>query len=101
VGVMFSVLGNWMGKIRRNFYVGIRTPWTLANDEVWERTHRSGGKVMMLIGAISAITGFFASDTTCFIVLISGVGVLVLWALGYSLYWYRKIGRVDDLAVRE
>jgi uncharacterized membrane protein len=101
VGVLFAVLGNWMGKIRRNFYVGIRTPWTLANDEVWERTNRSGGKIMVAVGIICALTGLLASDAICFIVLMSGIGLLVAWACGYSFYWYKKLGRVDDLAVKQ
>jgi uncharacterized membrane protein len=100
-GVLFAVLGNWMGKIRRNFYVGIRTPWTLASDEVWERTHRSGGKIMVAVGLIAAVTGFIASDATCFIVLMSGIGFLVAWAMGYSLYWYKRLGKMDDLAVKQ
>ena len=45
VGLLFIVLGNYMGKVRKNFFIGIRTPWTLASDEVWSRTHRLGGKV--------------------------------------------------------
>ena len=43
IGLMFIVLGNYMGKVRKNFFIGIRTPWTLASDEVWNRTHRLGG----------------------------------------------------------
>jgi uncharacterized membrane protein len=101
IGVLFAILGNWMGKVRRNFYVGIRTPWTLANDEVWEKTHRNGGKIMVTVGLIAAVTGFLASDATCFIVLMGGIGFLVVWAMGYSLYWYRRLGKMDDLAVKQ
>ena len=36
VGLLLAALGNWMGKLRRNFWVGLRTPWTLASDVVWE-----------------------------------------------------------------
>lgn len=43
IGVLLVVLGNYMGKLRRNFFVGIRTPWTLASEAVWERTHRLAG----------------------------------------------------------
>ena len=59
-GVLFMVLGNYMGKLRKNFFVGIRTPWTLASDAVWERTHRLGGWVFMLAGlllVLGAIAG--------------------------------------------
>src|ERR1700687_4686251 len=45
-GGLIVVLGNYMGKLRKNFFIGIRTPWTLASDEVWARTHRFSGWLM-------------------------------------------------------
>ncbi len=98
-GVLFAVLGNWMGKLRRNLYVGIRTPWTIANDVVWERTHRVGGRIMMVCGAVIAAAGLMGlRDTTCFIVVMSSVGVLVAWSFVYSYVIYRRVGAVDELA---
>jgi uncharacterized membrane protein len=58
VGLMFIVLGNYMGKVRKNFFIGIRTPWTLASDEVWSRTHRLGGKVFVLTGIFMIVNIF-------------------------------------------
>ena len=58
MGLLFIVLGNYMGKVRKNFFIGIRTPWTLASDEVWSRTHRLGGKVFILIGLFMVLNGF-------------------------------------------
>jgi uncharacterized membrane protein len=52
--LMFALLGNVMGKVRRNFWVGVRTPWTLANDRVWNDTHRLAGRLFVgaaLVGA--------------------------------------------------
>ena len=97
IGLFLALLGNWLGKVPRNFYVGIRTPWTLANDTVWERTHRIGGPVMMAAGLVVAVTSLFASDITCFIVLMVSLAVSVLWALVYSYRLYRRLGCVDDL----
>lgn len=57
VGLLFMVLGNYMGKLRKNFFIGIRTPWTLASDAVWERTHRFGGWLFMLAGIAWVIAG--------------------------------------------
>lgn len=48
ISVLFIFLGNYMGKLRRNFWAGIRTPWTLTSDVVWERTHRLGGWLFVL-----------------------------------------------------
>ena len=50
LGVLFVLMGNFLGKVTRNFFVGIRTPWTLANEEVWHRTHRLGGKCFVAAG---------------------------------------------------
>lgn len=96
-GVMLAVMGNWMGKVRRNFYLGIRTPWTLANERVWEQTHRAGGRVMVVIGMISAAFGVFASEFVASVVFFAGLGVLVVWAMVYSFVVYRRVGTRDDL----
>jgi uncharacterized membrane protein len=97
VGSLIAVLGNWMGKIRRNFYVGIRTPWTIANDRVWEKTHRVGGPIMVVVGIASVISGLVAPDWVSYAVLIGGAIALAVWSMGYSLYWYRRLGSVDEL----
>ena len=52
VGAMFALIGNQLGKSRSMYMVGIRTPWTLANEEVWIRTHRLGGKLMVAAGLV-------------------------------------------------
>lgn len=50
VGLLLIVTGNYMSKLRKNFFMGIKTPWTLASDEVWDRTHRLGGKTFVIGG---------------------------------------------------
>lgn len=54
-GVLYLLLGNYMGKLRRNFFMGIRTPWTLASEAVWERTHRLAGWLFVLAGVAMVI----------------------------------------------
>jgi uncharacterized membrane protein len=101
LGVMLTALGNWLGKVRRNFYLGIRTPWTLANDAVWEKTHRLGGKLFVVVGVASVLAGLLApAEWICFVVLMGGLGVATVWLVLYSLYWYRRLGQVDDLSPR-
>lgn len=97
LGLMFIALGNWMGKLRRNFYIGIRTPWTIANDVVWERTHRLGGRLMVAGGVISAVTGLIAPDSVCFYVLTGSVALAAGGSALYSFWCYRRLGRVDEL----
>ncbi len=98
VGLLLAVIGNWLGKVRRNFYIGIRTPWTIANDVVWEKTHRVGSKLMVLVGLVAAAAGFVAPSWLCFVILVGGVLLLFVWAMAYSLYWYRRLGAEDELA---
>src|SRR4051812_32389422 len=59
VGALFVVLGNFMGKLTRNFFVGVRTPWTLASEEVWLRTHRLAGRTFVLAGIAVVATALF------------------------------------------
>lgn len=58
VGGMLIVIGNVMGKLRWNYSVGIRTPWTLANERVWDQTHRFGGRLMVLTGLLLLALAF-------------------------------------------
>jgi uncharacterized membrane protein len=58
LSLLFLVIGNFMGKTRRNFWVGVRTPWTLASDIVWERTHRLGGWLFVAVGLLGIPCSF-------------------------------------------
>jgi uncharacterized membrane protein len=58
LGAMFVLIGNQLGKSRSMYLVGIRTPWTLASEEVWIRTHRLGGKLMVGGGLLMILTAF-------------------------------------------
>jgi uncharacterized membrane protein len=55
VALLFTLLGNIMGQLKHNYFVGIKTPWTLASEEVWQRTHRLGAKVWVLGGLICLV----------------------------------------------
>jgi uncharacterized membrane protein len=61
LSVLFIFLGNYLGKVRRNFWMGIRTPWTLASSVVWERTHRLGGWLFVAVGLIGIPCSFIPS----------------------------------------
>ena len=84
VGGLMAVIGNYMGKLRRNRYVGIRTPWTLASDAVWEQTHRVGGRWMVAYGMVVAVTAVIAPVAVAAAVSVGGVLLLTLWAMVYS-----------------
>jgi uncharacterized membrane protein len=62
VGGVFIITGNVMGKLRPNFTVGIRTPWTLASERVWDQTHRFGGKLLVLGGVLLCLLAALPMD---------------------------------------
>jgi uncharacterized membrane protein len=88
VGLLFIVLGNYMGKVRKNFFIGIRTPWTLASDEVWSRTHRLGGKVFILIGLFMILNIFVRLSENW---LLAAIVTAALVPVIYSYVIYRNI----------
>ncbi|HLM72253.1 MAG TPA: SdpI family protein [Polyangiaceae bacterium] len=87
VGALFVVIGNYMGKFTRNYVMGIRTPWTLANDEVWLRTHRLGGKVFVLSGLVVITVVLLDQVALALPVLLAAALIPVV----YSYIVYRKV----------
>ena len=88
VGVLFMVIGNFLGKVRKNFFLGIRTPWTLASDEVWAKTHRLAGWCFVVAGAIMAI-GAVAGPRFEWVIVT--VVTIALVPVVYSYFAYRRI----------
>ena len=56
VGLLFIVIGNYLPQCKPNYFVGIKTPWTLSNEEVWRKTHRFSGKVFVVLGIIMILS---------------------------------------------
>ena len=88
VGALFIVLGNYLGKVRKNFFIGIRTPWTLASDEVWSKTHRLGGWMFVLAGLVLALSGVFGINE---FVMASTIVIAAVIPIAYSFILYRRI----------
>lgn len=89
LGALFVVIGNFIGKIRKNFFIGVRTPWTLASDEVWLRTHRFSGWFWVIGGIALVVLGFVNADmTTATTVILS---ILVIVPVAYSFIIYKRI----------
>lgn len=58
MGAFFLILGNYMGKIRQNYFIGFKLPWTIASEDNWNKTHRLAGKTMVLAGIVIALSSF-------------------------------------------
>lgn len=87
-GMLFLVLGNYMGKVRKNFFIGIRTPWTLASDEVWARTHRLGGWLFSAGGLLLMLGSFGHPDSS---LILTVVIIVALIPVAYSFLLYRRL----------
>lgn len=87
--LLWFFLGLVLPKSKRNWFFGIRTPWTLANDVVWEKTHRVGGKFFM-ITAIAALFGIVFPKQSIWFILIP-VFATVIFTVIYSYLVYRRL----------
>ena len=93
VGVMFIVLGTLLPRAHPNWFVGIRTPWTLSSDLSWERTHRLGGTLFMISGALAIVSAFAFPEKGSWVLIVTGVGsVLLLFAYSYVVWKRDKQG---------
>jgi uncharacterized membrane protein len=91
--LFFVLIGNVLGKLRRNFYVGVRTPWTLADERVWNATHRFAARTFVaggLIGLVLSIAGLFL-----WAILVPLAGALA--PVVYSLVYYKQLERRGEL----
>jgi uncharacterized membrane protein len=87
-GVLFVVLGGTMGKIRPNWFAGIRTPWTLTSKQSWVKTHRMGGRVFITAGAVSLLGSFFGGAIPLYAMLTVLLGGVV-FLVAYSYFVWR------------
>ena len=87
IGILFVLMGSVMGKLRPNWFFGIRTPWTLSSKTSWVRTHRLGGWVF-LIGGVAMIGTSMLPAARIYVLI--GFGVAVLWTVIYSYLVYRN-----------
>lgn len=88
--LVVALLGNVLGKVRRNFFIGIRTPWTIANETVWNATHRLGGKLFVLCGVAGFVFAFFRAPMWLVVGMLAVGGVI---PGVYSLVLYKKLER--------
>ena len=91
ISLMIIAFGFILPKIEKNWFVGIRTPWTLGSDKVWQDTHKFGGKTFMLAGLLSFFTIFLPSELA-FGLFLAIILVGTLSPVLYSYIVYRKLG---------
>ena len=92
--ILLILVGNPLGKVRKNFYLGIRTPWTLSSDRVWYATHRLGARLMVASGVLGLVAILLGAPAWLTL-------LLMLWwapvAVLYSLACYRRLEKAGTL----
>ena len=89
VGIMLIIIGNYMPKFKQSYFCGIKTPWALADEENWYKTHRFGGKLWVLGGALMVIIPFLP-ESIGMILIFTDILILVVIPYLYSYLIYRK-----------
>jgi len=94
VGAFFVFIGNLMPKIKRNFFIGIRLPWTIYSDEVWRKTHKMGRPVFVAMGLVILFSTFIAREIAFIIMLFAIFGGIIFLSI-YSYLEWKKIPKTD------
>jgi uncharacterized membrane protein len=89
VGILFVFIGSYLRKIKSNWFIGIRLPWTLSSEENWNKTHRFSGWVYIFAGFLMMMMGLvpLRFRTLLFIIVLI---LLVGLPIGYSFWYFRK-----------
>jgi uncharacterized membrane protein len=93
VCLFLVLIGNLMGKVRRNFYIGVRTPWTLASEKVWNSTHRLAAKTLFASGLLGLAFSIAGLQAVPIFFLLAGALIPVI----YSLVYYKQLERRGEL----
>ena len=86
IGLIFTIIGNYMPKCKQNYTIGIKIPWTLNNEENWNKTHRFAGFLWVICGVAIMLTGFLGS----FWIFLPIALVMVIVPVVYSYILHRK-----------
>lgn len=86
---LLCVIGNFMGKIRPNWFIGVRTPWTLSSRMSWNKTHRLAGWLFLVMGLSIAISGIYRA-AWMFVATLVIIISCVVWMILYSYLVYRR-----------
>jgi uncharacterized membrane protein len=92
--LLLAFLGNVLGRVRRNFWIGVRTPWTLASERVWNDTHRMSARLFFGMGLLGAVAVFFGAPVIAALVIFS---MIIMVPVIYSLVLYKRLERRGEV----
>lgn len=96
--LLMIVLGNYLPTFKRNWFIGIKNPWTMSSEQVWNRTHRLGGKLFVLAGVLSLI---HIMMTGIIWMLFASVLTASIWVTIYSYWLFLKLDRGDKIEIEK
>ena len=89
VGLMLVVIGSYLGRVQSNFFFGIRTPWTLSSELSWNKTHRLGGKLLVLEGFLFMASAILFTGEVWVYLLLGSSLVMVVVLMAYSYFVWK------------
>ncbi len=89
IGLLLVGVGILLPRVHSNWFFGIRTPWTLSSDRVWERTHHVGGYVMIITGLLIAVSVLVVPQWTHSVMFVGIAGSAII-VVGYSYFAWRE-----------
>lgn len=95
IGILMIVMGNYFGKLKSNFFIGIRTSWTLSSENVWNKTHRLGGKLFMIWGVL-LIAAPWLGQKIAMGILFGGIVSIIAWTSIYSYILFNKEKKTNN-----
>lgn len=96
IGLLFAVLGNYFQSVPPNYFIGIRTPWTLENETVWRATHRLAGWIWLIGGIVIAAAGFFMQAEVFMTGFLVAIVIMALVPMVYSFFKFRELKKHSD-----
>ena len=87
--LLLAGMGNFLGILRPNYFIGLRTPWTLESAATWRATHRVGGRLLFFGSTALLVAEFFVGEHVFFFLFITGTLLLVVWSFVYSWHHFR------------
>ncbi|RMG61723.1 MAG: DUF1648 domain-containing protein [Bacteroidetes bacterium] len=90
VSLLLLVIGNYFGKLRPNYFIGIRTPWTLESPEIWIKTHRLAGRIWVIGSLMLIVLRLVLGGPSFFGIFITVVLLMSFFPIGYSFYLYKN-----------
>ncbi len=88
--VFFLILGNYMQTIKPNYFIGIRTPWTLESEDNWRKTHRFGGRLWVAVSLIMLVCWFILPESILITAFVAGLLSMTAVIIGYSFYLFTQ-----------